>query len=207
MLLQGLGLELGFGQLAAHLFLVLLAVLLQLEPGFEDALLHSPAFPGVLRQFLLHLGQLALIFQQAIARDVAVVRQRLQVAQLLAQGFGLATEVGAGPAHAGQLRGGAFDIGTDARLLPGECLAPAAEQLALALQHQGQARIVAVAQGRGEIHLLEVVALAAPARQAGHGHAVLGLQRLHVRRHLGLVQAKQRLALLHAFALAHQDPG
>ena len=177
-----------------------------LSLDFEDALLHPPAFAGVFGQLLLHLRQLTLVFHQAVARDVAVVRQGLKIAQLLLQRVGLGRQVGARAAHAGQLRGGAFDVGAQSGLLAEKRFAAAAEQLPLAFQHQRQTRIGIVAQFGREIHLLEVVPFALPARQAGPGHAVLRLQRLHVSRDLGLVELEQRLAQLHHLAFAHQNP-
>ena len=56
MLFQGQAAQLRVGQLAAHLFLIFLAVLLRFEPRFNNALLYPAAFTGVLRQILLHLG-------------------------------------------------------------------------------------------------------------------------------------------------------
>ncbi|MCY1361231.1 hypothetical protein D9M69_478910 [compost metagenome] len=53
--------------------------------------------------------------------------------------------------------------------------------------------------------MLEVVPLALPTGKAGPGHAVLRLQRLHVRGDLGLVEPEQRLALFHPLAFAHQN--
>ena len=198
--------QLRIGQLRTHFLLVFLAVLLQLQARFKDALLHAPAFTGVFRQLLLHLRQLPLVVHQAVARDVAVVGQRLQIAQLLLQGTGLGIEVAARAAHAGQLCSGAFDVGAQCRLLPGERFAAAAEQLPLAFQHQRQARVRVVAQFGRKGHLFEVVALGLPAREAGPSHAVLRLQRLYIGGDLRLIEAEQWLALLHDLAFAHQNP-
>ena len=206
MLRQRDAFELRLGQLRTDFLLIFLAVLLQFQARLKNALLDTPAFTGVFRQLLLDLRELALIFHQAVARDVAVVGQRLQVAQLLLQRVGLGIEVGARAAHAGQLCGGAFDAGAQAGLLAIERFAAAAEQLALTFQHQRQARVRVIAQLSGKGHLLEVVALGLPTRQTRPCHAVLRLQRLHIRRDLRLVEAEQWLALLNDLAFAHQNP-
>ncbi|MCY1404666.1 hypothetical protein D9M71_198810 [compost metagenome] len=85
LLLQGHAFQLRLGQLAAHLFLVFLAALLQVEPRLDDALLKPCAIAAVLRQVTLDLGQLPLILQQAVARNVTLAGQRLEVLQLLTQ--------------------------------------------------------------------------------------------------------------------------
>ena len=122
------------------------------------------------------------------------------------QGLGLGGQVAARTAHAAQLRGSAFDAGADPGLFTGKRVATAAEQLALAFEHQHQGRIGVGAQFSGKGDAGEVVTLALPTRHAGPGHAVLGLQRLHIGLVLGLVEAKQRLALFDQFALLHQNP-
>ncbi|MCY1361230.1 hypothetical protein D9M69_478900 [compost metagenome] len=78
--LQRHAFELRFGQLGAYFFLVLLDMLLQLQAGLDNALLHPTAFAEVFGQLLLHLRQLPLVLHQPIARDVAVFRQWRQIA-------------------------------------------------------------------------------------------------------------------------------
>ncbi|MNF82948.1 hypothetical protein D3C84_652600 [compost metagenome] len=190
LLLQGDALELGFGQLAAHFFLVFLTALLQVQARFDNVLLQPRAIATVLRQVALHLRQLALVVQQAVARDVALAGQGFEVGQLLTQGIGLGLQVAPGPAHAGELGHGPVDAGGQPGLLSRLSLAAAAEQLPLAFQHQAQLRIGIGTQLRGKLDVLAVIALTLPARQAGPGQPVLSLQRLHIGLDPGLVEAE-----------------
>lgn len=186
--------------------MILVAALLQVEPGLDDHLLQPRAFAGILCQVALHLGQLALVLQHAVARDVTIAGQRAQVVQLFAQRVGLGLQVTARAAHAGQLGLGAVNAGSQRTLLAGLGLAAAVEQLALAFDNQPQLRVVIAQQLGGEHQVRPVVALGLPTRQAGAGSAVLGLQGIDIGLHLGAVKAEQRLALVHLLALADQNP-
>ncbi len=210
LLLKGKRLDLGIGPLAAHLFLVLLALLLKAQARLDDTLLYTSGFACVLRQALLHLRKLTLELQQAIAGNEPVLRQRLQVTQLLAQRISLSQQVRAGTAHAGELQSGTLDARLQAGLLARQGLASAAEQLPLPFKHQRQpwVGVLPLPGGNqlcGKAYLVKVVALALPTRQAGPGHSILSSQRLHVSFDLSLIKAKQRFALFDQLTFTDQN--